>query len=90
MMTTQGVTNCKTLYSLKLKSLTSPRISHVCNRRHVSYALLEILCVLQIRVHARSFDRCTCLLYYATKFLEMQAEIISFLLIGLISLMRVD
>ena len=27
---------------------------------------------------------------YATKFLEMQAEIISFLLIGLISLMRVD
>ena len=28
--------------------------------------------------------------YFATKFLEMQAEIISFLLIGLISLMRVD
>ena len=50
----------------------------------------RFLCVLQIRVHARSFDRCTCLLYYATKFLEMQAEIISFLLIGLISLMRVD
>ena len=30
----------------------------------------RFLCVLQIRVHARSFDRYTCLLYFATKFLS--------------------
>ena len=51
-MTTQGVTDYKALYSLRLKSLTSPRISHVCNRRHISYALLEIFMCTS--------DMCTC------------------------------
>ena len=61
MMKTQGVTNCKTLYSLRLKLLTSPRISHVCNRRHVSYALLEIfMCVVLATYvsYLTSLDKC--------------------------------
>ena len=38
MMTTQEVTNSKTL--------TSPWSSHVCNRKHASYALQWILCIM--------------------------------------------
>ena len=67
MITTQRVTNCKTLYSSSLKLLTAPSISHVCNGRQVSYALLEIFMC--------SSDTCTmsfnsCLLYCITKLIN--------------------
>ena len=77
MITTQGISNYKTLYSTSssLKSLTAPWISHVCNRRQVSYVLLEIFMC--------SSDTCTmnynsCLLYYIAKFFEIRMKIISF------------
>ena len=65
------------LVQFKFEMLTAPWISHVCNGQQVSYALLEIFMC--------SSDTCTmslnsCLLYYITKFLEIQMEIISFLL----------
>ena len=65
-ITTQKVTNCKTLYSSSLKSLTAPCISHVCNGRQVSYALLEVfMCTSDM--HTMSLN--SCLLYYINQFL---------------------